>query len=311
MSKKHTHNIIAESRHTLPITMIYGIGIWLLAGLVNNGGWMQFVCFAASVYAMMHLNNANLMIRIYSRSVSAAYILLTCAAVWLFPSIHGAVIQLGTILVLALLFSCHQNKETQGRTFYIFAIMSIISILEPHYLLFIPIVYLLMATTIYSICFRSFIASIIGIITPYWLYAGWLLLNNPEYPSQVLHIITRFTEIQWVTNYMVLTEPQILYFILLTVIFIIGTIHFWVTSYMDKIRVRQIYYSLILLTFYTILLLAIQPQMYNVLIYMMTIAVSPIIAHFVSLTRTRLSNIFFIVLMIVIMLLTGINLWIS
>jgi hypothetical protein len=66
-----------------------------------------------------------------------------------------------------------------------------------------------------------------------------------------------------------------------------------------------------MLTLYTLVLLAVQPQMYDVLIIMLTIAVSPIIAHFVSLTHTRLSNIFFMVLMAVILLLTGVNLWIS
>ena len=132
MSKKHTQNIIAESRKTLPITIIYG-----------------FLCFFASVYAMIHLNNMNLMIRIYSRSVSAAYILLSCITVWLFPSVNGAVIQLGSVLILLLLFSCYQDQQTKGRTFYIFLIASVISMLEPRYLLFVPIIWLLMATTVY------------------------------------------------------------------------------------------------------------------------------------------------------------------
>ena len=118
MSKKHTQNIIAESRKTLPITIIYGVGIWLLAGLVNHGWWIQFMCFVASVYTMIQLNNINLMIRIYSRSVSAAYILLSCIAVWLFPSLHGAVIQLGTTLILLLLFACYQDTQARGKTFY-------------------------------------------------------------------------------------------------------------------------------------------------------------------------------------------------
>ena len=311
MSKKHTQNIIAESRKTLPITIIYGVGIWLLAGLVNNGWWFQFLCFFASVYAMIHLNNINLMIRIYSRSVSAAYILLSCITVWLFPSVNGAVIQLGSVLILLLLFSCYQDHQTRGRTFYIFLIASTISLLEPRYLLFAPIIWLLMATTVYSLSFRTFLASIIGLITPYWLYAGWLLFNNIENPEMALIFTSRFSEIQWVTDYNALTRPQIIYLALLVVIFIVGTIHFWITSYMDKIRVRQIYTSLIMLTLYTLVLLAVQPQMYNALIYMLTIAVSPIIAHFVSLTHTRLSNIFFIVMMAIIITLTGMNLWIS
>ena len=269
------------------------------------------MCFVASVYAMIQLNNINLMIRIYSRSVSAAYILLSCIAVWLFPSLHGAVIQLGTTLILLLLFACYQDTQARGKTFYIFMILSIMSMLEPHCLLFIPIIWFLMATTVYSLSIRTFLSSIIGLITPYWLYSGWLLFNNPENPEIALSFADRFAEIQWSIDYGALTRAQIIYAALLVVLFLIGAIHFWMTSYMDKIRVRQIYTSLILLTLYTILLLAVQPQMYNVLIYMLTIAVSPIIAHFVSLTRTRMSNIFFFVLMATILILTGVNLWIS
>lgn len=311
MSKKHIQNIVAESRRTLPITILYGVGIWLLAGLLNQGWWFQFACFLASVHAMIHLNNINLMIRIYSRSVSAAYILLSCIAVWLFPSIHGAVIQLGTTLILLLLFACYQDTEARGKTFYIFLIISSISLLEIHYLLFVPIIWLLMATTVFCLTFRTFLSSVIGLLTPYWIYTGWLLFQNPDDPSIALDTLSHFAEMEWSINYQALTLQQITYAVLLTVLFLVGTIHFWMTSYMDKIRVRQIYTSLILLTIYTILLLIIQPQMYDVLIYMMTITVSPIIAHFVSLTRTRMSNIFFFVLMAVIIILTGMNLWIS
>lgn len=310
MSKKRTQNIVAESRKTLPITIMYGVGVWLLAGLVNNGWWAQFLCFFASVYGMIHLNNINQMIRIYSRSVSVAYILLSCIAVWLFPLVNGAVIQLGSILILLLLFSCYQDHETRGRAFYVFLIASTISLLEPRYLLFVPLIWLLMATTVYSLCFRTFLASLIGLITPYWLYAGWLLFNNIQHPEMALSFTSRFTEIQWTVDYTALTRQQLIYLSLLIVLFLIGTIHFWMTSYMDKIRVRQIYTSLIMITLYTLVLLAVQPQMYDVLIYMLTIAVSPILAHFISLTHTRLSNLFFIVLMAVILLLTGMNLWI-
>ena len=139
---------------------------------------------------------------------------------------------------------------------------------------------------------------------------GWLLFQNPKNPDAALGVFDRLGEIQWAIDYATLTIPQLAYLGLLIVLFVTGAIHFWLTSYMDKIRVRQIYTSLIILTLYTLLLLAVQPQQYNILIYMLTIAVSPIFAHFISLTRTRLSNIFFFVIMAVIVLLTGINLWI-
>ena len=311
MGKKFAQNIIAESRKTLPISIAYGIGIWLLAGLVQNLWWIQFACFLASVLAMVHLNNINLLIRIYSRSVSVFFLLLSCSAVWLFPSINGAITQLASVLLLMILFSCYQDSESTGKTFYVFMIIGAISLLEPHFLLFVPIVWLLMMTTIYSIGFKTFMASLIGLIAPYWLYLGWLLYQHSDTPSMVLETFDRFGDIQLVADYHALTLSQISYFVLLLVLFLTGAIHFWMTSYLDKIRVRQIYVSMILLTLYTILMLALQPQMFDTLIYMMTIPVSTITAHFFSLTRSRITNIFFFVVMAVILLITGMNLWIS
>ena len=251
------------------------------------------------------------MIRIYSRSVSAAYILLSCIAVWLFPSIAGGIIQLCTVLILLLLFSCYQETDSRGRTFYIFALTSLMSMFEPHYLLFAPLLWLLMSTTIYSMSFRSLLASLIGLITPYWLYAGWMLFKNPMNPWQALEFTNHFTQLRLDVDYQVVTRAQLIYFVLLVVLFIIGSIHFWLTSYMDKVRVRQIYTSLMIIAVYTIILLAFYPQRFDILIYVMTIAVSPIAAHFVSLTYTRMSNIFFIALLTAILILTGMNLWIS
>ena len=307
---KRFQNKIAESRRTLPITILYGVGIWLLAGVVHQGWWFQFACFFASVYTMMHLNNINLLIRIYSRSVSVFLILLYCSATWLFPSIFGAAELLCTVLSLLLLFSCYQDQNTMGQTFYIFLLISLMSLLEPYFLLFVPIYLILMATTIYSLGFRTFFAALIGIVTPYWLYSGWQIYQNRYQPEIALDFLKRFTEIQWNADYSTVTTSQWAYFGLLAVLFVVGSIHFWTTSYMDKIRVRQIYYSLIMLSLYSIVLLALQPQKYDTFIGMMTIAVTPIAAHFFSLTHTRISNIFYIVTIATILFLTGMNLWI-
>ena len=311
MSRKRTQNIIAESRRTLPISILYGVGIWLLAGLVHQGWWFQFACFFASVYTMIHLNNINLLIRVYSRSVSVFFILLCCSTAWLFPSVQGAVILLCSTLSLFLLFSCYQDQATMGRTFYIFLLFSAVSLVEPYFLLFIPVYLLLMGLTIYSLSIRTFFAALIGLITPYWLYTGWQLYFYRHEPEKAIEYLTQLTELSWRADYTVVTTAQWCYIGLLVVLFLVGATHFWLTSYMDKIRVRQVYGSLIILALYTIVLLAILPQKYDTFISMMTIAVTPIAAHFFTLTHSRLSNIFYLLTMVVILLLTGINLWTS
>ncbi len=308
---KRFQNKIAESRRTLPMTILYGVGIWLLAGVIPQGWWYQFLCFFASVYAMIHLNNINLLIRIYSRSVSVFYILLACATTWMFSSILGAVQVLCMTSGLLLLFSCYQDQSCVGRTFYLYLLISIVSLLAPHFLLVVPIFLLLMATTIYSLSIRTFLAALVGLITPYWLYTGWQLYIYRYQPEMAFDYLRRFTEVQWGTDYTVVSIQQWAYLALLMVLFVVGTIHFWMTSYMDKIRVRQIYNSFIILTIYLLVLMALQPQQYNTFINMLTITVSPIVAHFFTLTNSKWSNLFYIVTMTVILFLTGMNLWIS
>ena len=57
--------------------------------------------------------------------------------------------------------------------------------------------------------------------------------------------------------------------------------------------------------------LLVQPQLYDVTLRMMIIATSPLIAHFLSLTRTRFTNIAFFAILGVALILTVLNLWIS
>ena len=92
---KRLQNRIAESRYTLPITAFYSIIIWLIAGLVSQQWWIQFGCFVVSAWMMMMLNKENLLIRIFSRLVSSTYLVLTCAAVFLFASRACAIMQMG------------------------------------------------------------------------------------------------------------------------------------------------------------------------------------------------------------------------
>lgn len=310
MDKKRTQNIIAESRRTLPVAITYGTGIWLLAGALQHGWWLQFICFFASVYTIIHLNNINLLIRIYSRSVSVFFILLGCAATWLFPSIQTGVTSLFSALSLLLLFSCYQDKTSTGRTFYMFLLLSSMSLYDPYLLLFIPVYLILMAITIYSLTFRTFFAALIGLITPYWLFTGWQLYLYRQQPEKSIEYLAQLTHMQWIADYTAVSTAQWCYLGLLTVLFVVGAIHFWLTSYMDKIRVRQIYSSLIILTIYAIVWVAILPQKCDTFICMLTITVSPIAAHFFTLTRTRLSNIFYLVTMTAIVALTAMNLWI-
>lgn len=307
---KRIQNKVAESRRALPVAILYSVAVWLLAGLVQEQWWIQFFCFALASFLMVELNRVNVLIRIYSRMVSVAFIVLSSAAVFLFPSIVGAVVQLFFIASLAALYNCYQDKDSPGWTFYAFLCIGIASLADIHVLFFVPIFWLMMVTIVYSLSWRTFIASLLGVLTPYWFWMAWTLWHDNGNPTFILQHLSDLVSFQ-VPYDQELTTAQLLLFALVTVLGLTGSIHFLRTSYLDKIRTRQLYYSFFIIGISAMIFLILQPQHYDMLIRIMIIAASPLIAHFLALTRTRVTNIAFIVITGAIFIFTAVNLWIS
>lgn len=308
---KRLQNIVAESRYTLPATVIYGVVVWLLTGLLQQQWWIQFGCFAASVWLMMELNNQNLLIRVFSRMVSSLYIVLACTAVFLFPSLSGAILQVCTIAALCLLYHTYQDKDSMGWIYYAFLCLGLGSLKDIHLFYYLPLFWIIMKWFIYSLSWRTFFASLMGLVTPYWFVAAWHFYFGKETFSQWIHEQYHTFDFIVHPDYSILSQQQILFLGFLAILAVIGTIHFLLTSYHDKIRVRQLYYSFIVMTCFSGILIGLQPQRYDTVINMLIITVSPLIAHFITLTHSKFSNIVFIVFSVVTLLLTGYNLWIS
>lgn len=307
---KRIQNKVAESRRALPVAILYSVAVWLMAGLVQEQWWIQFFCFTLASFLMVELNRINVLIRIYSRMVSVAFIVLSSAAVFLFPSIVGAVVQLFFIASLTALYNCYQDKDAPGWTFYAFLSLGIASIADIHILFFVPIFWLMMAVIVYSLCWRTFFASLFGLLTPYWFWIAWTFWREDGNPTPILQHFSDLASFQVPYN-LELTTPQLLLLALVTVLGLIGSIHFLRTSYLDKIRTRQLYYSFFIIGLSALFFLILQPQHYDMLIRIMIIAASPLIGHFIALTRTRLTNIAFFVITGAILILTAVNLWIS
>ena len=308
---KRLQNKIAESRYTLPAAAIYGLVIWLLCGMVQHQWWMQFACFAVATYLMVELNNSNALIRIYSRTVSAAFIILSCMVCSLFPSVEGNIAQLCLIASLLTLFRTYQDKTSTGWTFYTFMILCIGSLIHVHILWFIPVYWIIMMFFLYSMSTRTFLASLLGVLLPYWCMFTWVLWQHEDDLSLFTQHFLPLGNYQFPADYTTISLPLTLSFLYIVVLSVTGIIHYLRTSFYDKIRIRQIYYSFIFLGAVAGIVLIIQPQQYDLMLRVIIIATSPLIAHFISLTHTRLTNIAFFVITGIALMVTLFNLWSS
>ena len=308
---KRIQNIIAESRYTLPITTFYSIFIWLIAGLVSQQWWIQFGCFVVSAWMMMLLNKENMLIRIYSRLVSSAYLVLSCTAVFLFASRSSAIMQMGAAISLFLLWHSYQDKSSVGWTFYTFLCLGAGSLVQSQVLYYLPIFWIMMAWFIFSLSWRTFFASLLGLITPYWFCLPYFALQGEDCFALLFNHLNTLFDIVSLPNYSVLNISEWVFLGILILLMVIGSSHFLANSYKDIIRVREIYYSFIATAAYSLFLILILPQCYDMVIHVLILVVSPMIAHFFAHTHSKFTNILFIITLTVILLFTGYNLWIS
>jgi hypothetical protein len=305
--KKLLQNKITGSRLTLPVTLCYAIGIWLLGGLIQEQWWIQFGCFMLTAYLMVQLNNTNALIRIYSRMVSVSFLLLSCMACFLFPSLSGNFTQLCIVASYLILFQSYHDKSGAGLTYYGFLCIGLASLTFVHILYFVPFLWILMLTCLQSFSLRTFFASLMGIITPYWLGICWLVYQD-NFSLFVDHL-TPLVEFQTPFDFSILNNSQTITFAFVILLALIGAIHYWRTYYLDKIRTRQLLIFFIWIDFLTVAFICLQPQYYDPLIRILIINTAPLIGHFMALAHTKITNIAFCLICITTLLLTGYNLW--
>lgn len=307
MIRKRLQNKVAESRFALPVTAIYATLAWLAGGLAGNGMYIQFALFAASAFMMMMLNNHNSLIRIYSRMVSCTFLVLTAMAAFLFDRYEPFAVQMCMTVFYLAFFSCYQDKSARGRMFYAFLFIGLASIFFIQILFLVPVLWIIMAGKLMVFNPKTFWASVLGLVTPYWFMAGYCLLTgSPD------RLISHFAGIAVFSPMSLYARPDTKRLATLALVLLLaftGIIHYMRNSYGDKIRTRTIYETFIIMNLITIASVILQPQHTDMLLPLIIVNTAPLAAHFIALTGTRLTNIAFCTITTAILVLTAYNIW--
>lgn len=321
---KRFQNRIAESRTLLLFSSLYGIVIWLLNGVISNSAlWITMALFILNTYLVVELNNRNTLLRTYSRMVSSSYIFMMLMAPTLLINWQELIVQFCILAHYTLIFKTYQNRGMMGITYFSYLFIGISSTLWPPMLYALPLIWFANITFLLSMNFRCFIASLLGILTPYWiatpiviLYGRWDIIDNfitALLPSDnvIKCLETPYFQTQAIENLSIPIIAELSLFIILAVISI-G--HFYSKSYEDKIQVRMLYNIFTLFVTTLIIVMAgifILPfdtsQHFGIILFALILNLSPLVAHYITFTHSRLSNISAIIIFLIIILLTVIN----
>lgn len=302
---KRAQNRIAESRATLPWTAVICLLIWLVGGVITRGWWLQMGVAALAMLMMALLNNVNALIRIYSRMISCSFIVLMTMTAYLWPQLSAGMAALAVTTFYLLLFQTYQDKRAMGMIFYAYAMLGIGSIFWVQLLWLVPLFWILMATNILAFSGRTFFASILGLVLPYWFLGGYYFLTG-----QITMLGEHFADILNVGPLFALGLLDLHHFVTIGFVFllgILGMVHFLRNSYKDKIRIRMYYEAFIVIELVLMAAIIVFPKMADPLMALRIATTAPLIGHFLALTHTKLTNITFFVILAIVAALTLYN----
>jgi len=207
--------------------------------------------------------------------------------------------QLCTIAFLLMWFTIYQDRNASGRCYYAFLALGLASVPFVQILWLLPLLWILTQTNLMALSWRTWTASVLGVLTPYWFWLCWQLYLGDLTP---------------LGNHLAdLLVSHLLSLVLATVLIIMGTMHFLHKSSGDKIRIRMFYYSFMWLGLAGMLFTLLLPEKYDMSFRLMVVCAAPLAGHFIALTNTKATNITFLVLTAVTLAVTLLNigLWTS
>ena len=320
MKHNRLQNKVAGSELTLPICAVVATALWWLPkGTFSVRSFLGLVLCMLTTYVIMETNARQHIIRIRTRMMSCVWLVLSACLSFMHPleePLIAAAFLCGSYM---LLFQCYQRYRPQLTVFHVFLLLSIGSFFAPVMLLMAIPFYFYLIVFLRSLTTKAFWAGILGLVVPYWCYAilSILLFHTFTFSQFASHIISQFD---------FFTVPQFDHFTVhladysfvklsscafIALLSIVSIIHYLRTKYDDKIRVRMILYIYVTQTLLLMLFLLLQPAHYQTTMALIIASASPLIAHFFALTGSILSNLFFILSLLLTVAMAVLNLWMT
>ncbi|MCL1943906.1 MAG: hypothetical protein FWF54_10220 [Candidatus Azobacteroides sp.] len=206
-----------------------------------------------------------------------------------FFSLPGNLTTLILLAVIYQLFRSYQKEKNVEEAFNIGLLISAGSLFSTRILFFIPVIWIGLSYT-RAFSRKSFFASIVGLLTPYWLTFCWFL-----YQKDISGFIEPFYHFFQVNpssalEYEISGWIRVCFSLLIT---IFAVINFRMHSFKDKIKTRTYFYFILTLIIFVAILIIfnIIPVTEYAGIYYLS--VSLFAAHFFVTVNSRLSAVFF------------------
>lgn len=304
MSFDRIQTDIASGRFTLPVVILVCLLLWG----ISIQFWNELISLGITTfigYLLIETNTAFSLIRTRTTMPVCIYWLIASALFFLHPFEWSNLIPLLFLLATYHLFRSYESSSSQVAIFHTFFFVSLGSIAFPQLLFIVPILWGSMLP-FRAMSGKSFLASFIGLVTPYWFLFGYAVYAD-EMPlflaplQEAIHL--------YPIDFRHLTLSEIVSWVYITLLLMVSGFHYWQVAYMDKTRTRIYHSYLVIAGIWATLLSILQPIHINEWMSIQLICAAFLSGHLFTLTRNRFSSIFFVVTFVMFILLIIFNIW--
>ena len=312
MYTRRFQTLITTGHFTLPVAIILSLVGWISSRIFIVSPihhWIEqlsgFILYGFIGYLLIELNNVYAIIRMRASVQTALFFLLVAATPSIQTISEGNLASVTLLISLYFLFRSYQKPAASTDLFYTFASLGVGCMLLPSLIWTAPL-YWIGAYGFQSLTPKSFLASLAG-----WLLPYWFLFSHAYFHEEMDLFYTPFWEMIHFQPLDFQFQPhEIATQAYLLILYLVSASHSIITGYEDKIRTRSYLHFLIFLTFCLFIYVLLQPQHVNLILPLQLIGISFLAGHLFILTNTRLSNLFFISMLIGLCVLFAFNLWI-
>lgn len=316
MRNKRFQNHVSESSVTLPLCMVIGTLVWFW-----NPGTLSFehstTSLAAlalailSTYVITETSNVFALLRIRSNMITSVWLMGISLMTFTHAQSSGWMAALAMAGSYYAMFLTYQQHEPVIHVFHSFLLLGLASLAVPQLLVFVPLYYWYLLVFMRCLTWRTFWAGITGLLLPMSFILGWSIATqdysfmfnriNCFLSTRLLHA----EDYAWMLSFQ---SAEALSFAFLSLLTLIGLVHYLRNYYNDKIRTRMFLYIHVIQTVASWLVILCVPNTIHTMAPVFMLGASTLVAHFFALTGSILSNLFFCLTIIITIFLLVINL---
>lgn len=241
------------------------------------------LCMFLIAYIIQRISDIEMLIRERTRLIFIFFVILTSTNMEALPFKEVTIVLLCLVLMIYELFNTYQIPEATGKLFNAGALIGVAGLFMPQSICFLPLLWIGMYQ-LQSMSYRSFLASLIGLLTINWFVLGWCVWKEDF--SMFTSFFLSLIDFDLFSVFMTQWYYQI-GFVGIVLFMIVTSLYIKRDAINNRVRVRQMLSFLLNMSIWSFILICLYGANTHFFVAVFYLPVSVLIAYFFENMRYR------------------------